>query len=259
MPELAAAAQLVREISPVFASHLLRQMAQLAPDRRESIDLCRDAAQLVGPCLDHRLRAEAWIHLGQICQAQAEKDRSLLVEAVRAYQQALRCGISLDCEADFFALAQNNIGLAYLAMPMTEAGDHLRTGVAIQSFREALKVYDKEKSPQLWVSTQLNLANALQYMKSSHPEENLARAVEIYEELLSMRKRAFDPIGYARLLANQANALAHLGVFAPAMEKANEAHKLFHWHNEPQLASAMLELASEINSRLDHSVQTGVR
>jgi len=42
---------------------------------------------------------------------------------------------------------------------MTEAGDHLRTGIAVQSFREALKVYDRETSPEMWVSTQLNLAN----------------------------------------------------------------------------------------------------
>jgi tetratricopeptide (TPR) repeat protein len=259
LSDLAAAAELVRTVSPVFAVHLLRQMAQLVSDPQQAIGLCRDAAQLISACVDERLRAETWIHLGQACQANAGTDRVLLVDAVQAYQEALRCGVTLESHPDLFALTQNYVGLAYLAMPMREAGDHLRTGVAIQSFREALRVYDRESSPELWISTQLNLANALQYMKSSHPEENLAQAVEIYEELLSMRQRAYDPVGHARILANQANALAHLGCFGPAMEKATEAHKLFHWHNEPQLAATMLELASEINSRLGNRVETGVR
>lgn len=254
--ELAQAVELVRNCSPIFAAQLLGQMAQLVPDGRRAVQICREATKLMSQCLDDRLRAESWVHLGQACQAQG--DRSLLFEAVKAYQQALRCGLSLGSNQDLYAVAQTNVGLAYLAMPMTEAGDHLRTGIAVQSFREALKVYDRETSPEMWVSTQLNLANALQYMKSAHPEENLAQAVEIYEELLSVRKRALDPLGYARLLANQANALAHLGVFGPAMEKATEAHKLFHWHGEPDLAETMLELTSEINSRLSERVETSV-
>ena len=255
---LAEAFEFARPVSPVFASHVLGQMAQLNSGDSIAITYCREAIDLLADCGNERMRAEAWMHLGQVCQEQAGNSRILLVESAQAYQQALRHGISLEQNQDLYALAQNNIGLAYLAMPMTGSGSSLRSGVAIQSFREALKVYDRERDPDLWVSTQLNLANALQYTHSSHPEENLARAVEIYEDLLSIRQRAMDPVGYARILANQANALAHLGIFSSAMEKATEAHKLFHWHNEPQLATSMLELTIQINGRLGQPAQTEV-
>lgn len=255
---LTDAVNLVRVISPVFAIQLLGQIVQLMPVDAKAISLCRNAVELLEECSDDRICAETWIHLGQVCQDYASSQnqsntRPLLVEAAQAYQQALRFGITQYRHPDLFALAQCNSGLAYLAMPMSGEGDKLRVGVAIQSFREALKVYDRESTPELWVSTQLNLANALQYMHSAHPEENLRHAVEIYEELLSMRNRALDPVGYARLLANQANALAHLGLFAPAMTKANEAHKLLHWHNESELAATMLNLTNEINKRLGNS------
>lgn len=255
---LAHAVELARPVSPIFAALLLGQMAQLNSGQSAAITYCHDAIELLSSCADERLIAEAWMHLGQVCQEQADNSRPLLIDSAHAYQQALRHDISLQKNQDLYALAQNNIGLVYLAMPMSGSGSSLRSGVAIQSFREALKVYDRDRDPDLWISTQLNLANALQYARSSHPQENLAHAVEIYEELLSMRHRAMDPVGYARILANQANALAHLGIFSSAMEKATEAHKLLHWHNEPQLAATMLELTTQINSRLGQTSPTEV-
>ena len=43
-------------------------------------------------------------------------------------------------------------------------------GIAVQGLREALKVYHSDTHPELWSSAQLNLANALQYLPTSHPE-----------------------------------------------------------------------------------------
>ncbi len=86
-------------------------------------------------------------------------------------------------------------------------------------------------------------------MPTSHPEENLAQAVDLYEELITDHKKAFDPVGYGRLLSNQANALAHLGIFSPALEKLQEARKLFEWHNEPELAAGALELVGQIHEQ----------
>jgi tetratricopeptide (TPR) repeat protein len=250
---LLQSAEQVRDISPAFAAQMYSQAAQLTAGR-EALGLYRKAVALLETCQDARLRAETWVALGQCCQEISSRgttpDRGLLIEATTAYQSAIASGVSLEQHSDLFALAQNNLGLVYLAMPMDGDGARLRTAVAVQSFREALKVYDRERTPEAWVSTQLNLANALQYMHSAHPEENLAQAVEIYEELLEARPRGIDPLGHARLLANQANALAHLGIFAPALTKATEAHKLLHWHGEPDLAQSMLTLTEEINRRL---------
>jgi Flp pilus assembly protein TadD len=73
----------------------------------------------------------------------------------------------------------------------------------------------------------MNLANALQYLPSKHREDNLAEAVELIEAVLAVRSPRSDPMGYARALANQANALAHLGVFDHAEAKYIEARDLF--------------------------------
>ena len=120
-----------------------------------------------------------------------------------------------------------NVAIATLAMPMSQASDQVRIGVAVQSLRAALRVFRPETHPHEWSSSQMNLANALQYLPSSHREDNLREAVELLEEVLARRSPRSDPMGYARALANQANALAHLGAFDDADEKYRTARELF--------------------------------
>jgi tetratricopeptide (TPR) repeat protein len=247
-----------RPASPLLAAQIFGQLAELrrsTPGQGPArvIQDYRAALQLAsGTALD-TLRAELWINLGMCYQEAASGQRGALLEAVKAYQEAVHAAYTLERNPEMYALAQNNIALAYLSIPASEASDQLRMGIAVQAFREALKVYGKETHTEMWASVQLNLANALQYLPSSHPQENLIQAVEIYEELLPFRNKAFDPLGYARLLANQANALAHLGIFAPALEKLTEAHKLFHWHNEPEAAASILEMVDRINESIARS------
>ena len=126
-----------------------------------------------------------------------------------------------------WASAHANLATAYLTMPMTEASSQLRLGVAAQSLRSALKVYTPEDYPEQWASVQLNLANSLVYTPSSHQLENLVEAVDLYEAVLAARDRDTDPLGRARVLANQGNVLAHLGDFDQAKAKLYEARFLF--------------------------------
>lgn len=246
-----------KPVSPLLAAQILGQLAELRSstpgqgparaiqDYLAALQLCSRAA------LD-TLRADLWMNLGMCYQESYDGQRGALLEAVRAYQEAVHAAYTLDRNPEMYALAQNNIALAYLSMPVTQASDQLRMGIAVQALREALKVYGKDTHPEMWASVQLNLVNALQYLSSSHPQENLIQAVEIYEELLGLRNKASDPLGYARLLANQANALAHLGIFAPALEKLAEARKLFHWHDEPEAAASILEMVDRINESMAH-------
>lgn len=242
-----------RPFSPLLAAQILHQMAAVESETSVSkaVTHYREAIRLAADSGHLPLRAELWLNLGSALQRDANGRRELLLEAAKAYQEALHCGLSLDHHPEMYALAQLNLALAYLMMPSRDTTDSLRMGIAIQSLREALRVFQRETHPEMWSSAQLNLANALQYIHSSHPEENLKQAVDIYEELLETRNRAHDPLGYARLIANQANALAHLGVFQPALQKLNEAHKLFHWHGEPEMAASVLELTGEINRRIE--------
>lgn len=241
---LTAAINAAREASPLLAAHLLDQRAQLRHPR-QAIQDWQAALRLAAASELPGFLAHLHLSLGTALHEFGHHQ-----EAAKHYQHALTTGYSLEQNPEMFAWTQQQLALAYLAMPLHSASDQLRMAIAVQSLREALKVYTKETHLELWTSAQLNLANALQYLPSAHPKENLMQAVEIYEQLLPLRNRAFDPLGYARLLFNQANALAHLGIFQPALEKLNEAHKLFHWHGEEKLAAGALEQVAQINEKL---------
>jgi tetratricopeptide (TPR) repeat protein len=247
---LADGAAAAREVSPLLAAQLLVELAEIEPDDAAAIQGLREALRLARDARLPGFRASLLLALALRLHQQAGTSRPGLLAAIEAYQEAVHAGLSAESDPLAYGLAQSNLGLAYLTLPMAGPGAPLRMGVAVQAFREALRVYDRDAHPEEWTSAQLNLANALVYLPSSHPEENLAQAVGIYEELLAARPRALDPLGHARILHNQANALAHLGIFAPALHKLEEAHKLFHWHGEPELAAAALEQAHRINQRI---------
>lgn len=150
----------------------------------------------------------------------------LLTQAIKHYHSALQLVTSGEAP-ELWAAAHANLATAYLTMPMTEASDQLRLGVAVQSLRKALTIYTAETHPERWASCQLNLANALVYAPSTHQGDNLVEAVELYEAVLEVRDRGTDPGGRARVLANQGNVLAHLGMFDHAKAKLYEARFIF--------------------------------
>ena len=73
----------------------------------------------------------------------------------------------------------------------------------------------------------LNLANSLVYAPSTHRKENLLEAVDLYEEILRSGVRNSNPAARARVLANQGNALAHLGYLDAAHARLIEARSIF--------------------------------
>ncbi|MBY0488509.1 MAG: hypothetical protein K2R93_01595 [Gemmatimonadaceae bacterium] len=239
-----------RATSPLLAAQLLLQRASLNDDGAAAEQQLRDAIALAADTPLASLTAELWCALAFVVHQRAETHRMRLVEAAEHYQRALRTGITKESHPDLWARIQVNLGLIYVAMPMSEQGEKLRLAVAVQAFREALHVYTRETHPDEWASTMLNMANAMQYLPSAKQAENLADAVTAYEELLSVRPKEFDPVGYARILANQGNALAHLGIFGPAVEKLTEAHKLLHWHGEADAAQRLLAQLEQINEQL---------
>lgn len=172
------------------------------------------------------LRAELQIARALARQEVAGTERGALLAVVADLTEATKI-FREESHPELNALCNLHLGLAYLVMPMSDEGDRIRIGVAVNSLRAALRVYERDSYPHEWASTQLNLANALQYLPSVHQEENLDEAVQLYEELLQYRSRESDPIGYARILANQGNALGHLGVFADAADRLRTAQEIF--------------------------------
>ncbi len=258
LTKLRQAASAAKSSSPVLAAMLLSQAADLystTPDCPPALAIqdYQEAIRLAGDCRLPMLLPELYMKTGMLLQNAANGQRGTLLQAVNCYQSALQHGINEEQHPDLFAQVQNNLGLAYLTMPSTESSFQLRTGIAVQSFRHALRVYTIEEHPEMWASVSMNLANALQYAPSSHPAENLIQAVETYEQVLQVRTRARDPVQYALVLLNQSNALAHLGIFKPALEKLAEAYKLFHWYDMIEQANAARELVEQINETMGKS------
>lgn len=190
-------------------------------------------------------RAEIHLCLATVLHEQAQSNPALLTKAIPHYHSALQLIPRNDAPL-VWAAAHAGLAAAYLTMPMVEASGQLRLGVAAQSLRSALTVYTRDEHPQEWASVQLNLANSLVYTPSRHQAENLVEAVELYEAVLQTRDRDTDPLGRARVLANQGNVLAHLGVFDDAKAKLYEARFLFEELGDNESVRAVRGVLDEI-------------
>jgi tetratricopeptide (TPR) repeat protein len=206
-----------------------------------AIDALAEAAELKA------VRAELAVGLGTHHLDRSSGNRAALLEAARWLQVGLR-DASREREPELYATGQQNLALAYLSMPLVQASDHLRQAVAVQALKEARSALSKDDQGALWSQVSVNLANAIQHLPSTHPRENLAEAVEIYEEVLGMPGTLEDPLRRARVLANQGNALAHLGIHVHAVEKLREAGALFEGHGESSSARAVDEVLAEIEA-----------
>jgi tetratricopeptide (TPR) repeat protein len=226
---LEAAALAAHPVSSALAGQLMGQLANLQLDeggvQRAAVTFQAALDALADTDLASS-RAELHVAAGAMYQEMSEAAPRLMQQAIDHYHQAMAV-VTAESSPDTFAVANANLGLAYLTMPMHEASDQLRMGVAVQSLREALRIFTPETHPDRWASTQLNLANALVYLPSRHQADNIAEAVELYQRVVDHRDRHRDPEGRARVLANQGNALAHLGRFDDAKGRLHEARSLF--------------------------------
>lgn len=242
------AAQMANPVSRALAGQLMGQLANIQLDdggaQRASVTFQAAIDSLEETDL-YVSRAELHVAAGAMYQEMSENAPRLMQAAINHYHQAMAL-VNATTAPETFAIANANLGLAYITMPMVEASDQLRIGVAVQSMREALNYFGPENNPERWSSTQLNLANALIYMPSKHQAENIAEAVELYEGILEHRTREADPQGRARVLANQGNALAHLGFFEDAKLKLHEARTIFEEFEENEAVMAVRGILDEI-------------
>jgi tetratricopeptide (TPR) repeat protein len=249
LQHLLEAAQTVEHVSPVFSARLYAEWAatrqMLGDFGQDTIEGYRTAIALLESSAFEEARAELWFQLGSVQQAKAEGRKGLLLEAIKCYHEALKV-YRRNTHPEGYAMVHMNLALAYLSMSSFDSSARLRTAVAIQSLREALRIFQQHTHPELWASATVNLANALQHVKTSHPEENLWEAVALYEDVLRVRRPEDDPVGYARVLANQGNALAHLGAFSRAVPRLEEARRLFREHGEDDAAAAIEKTLAEV-------------
>jgi tetratricopeptide (TPR) repeat protein len=244
--ELAAAAQAADDArSPLLAASLHLTRAELLRERLDDpaaaareADLAVQRLPLSAPS---ELRAELQVSRALARQQLAGTERGALLAVVADLTEASKV-FREDTYPEMFATINQHLALAYLVMPMSSEGDRIRVGVAVTSLRGALRVFTPDTHPIAWASTQLNLANALQYLPSVHQEANLDEAVQLYEELLQYRDPEHDPVGYARILANQGNALGHLGVFGDARDRLTRARALFDANGDAESVAGVDEV-----------------
>lgn len=245
---LEQAAQAARPVSAALAGQLLGQLANAQLDDggakraavtfQAALDLLEDTDLTVS-------RAELHVGCGALHQEMSEAAPRLMKIAIGHYLAALRL-VSAESAPEVFAIANANLGLAYLTTPMSDASDLLRIGIAVQSMRDALTVFSPDNHPDRWSSTQLNLANALVYMPSTHQADNIGEAVELYEQVLAVRDRGANPEGRARVLANQGNALAHLGMFDLAKGRLHEARAIFEEFEDHDAVRSVRSVLDEV-------------
>jgi tetratricopeptide (TPR) repeat protein len=243
-------AETVADVAPPLSAMLLGNAGTILAEHGTDLDVALDDLRVA--CLGLSgtdlpvARAELHLQLGLLIHAAAAAGRMPLKDAVDEYYTALQL-VDRQLAPYVWAGAHMNLGTAYLTMPMVEASDQLRSGIAMQSLRAALEVFTVEDHPAEWASATLNLANALVYTPSTHQGDNIVEAVERYEEVLATRDRATDPLGRARILANLGNALAHLGIFDHAKSRLYEARFLFEEALDHDSAMMVRSILDEIS------------
>lgn len=265
---LREASALAGPSSPVLAGLLLGNAGMVAHDTGDpalldaAIDDLRKGLQPLAETQLGTGRAELHLSLGMLLHEWAAglgAAGAPITEAVANYHEVLGC-VDAESAPYVWASAHLNLATAYLTAPMVEASDALRNGIAVQSLRAALEVFTQQEYPQQWAAATVNLANALIYQPSKKQGDNLVEAVERYEEVLAVRDAATDPLGVARLLTNQGNALAHLGIFDHAKAKLYEARALFEQqmdHDGAMTVRQVLDEIAKVSTSADQQVREG--
>ncbi|GAB1539986.1 hypothetical protein NUACC21_26550 [Scytonema sp. NUACC21] len=201
--------------------------------------------------------AEAHMNLGLVLQSLVPFNLARTTDSIQAYQKALQV---FTCQKypQEYAILYNNIAIAYLSMSVTSEREYLRQGLAVQTFEEALKHIRLIDHPREYAMLHNNLGNALQYLPSAHPLENILRAVRAYDEALKVRDRKDTPLEYANTISNKANALLNLPDFPDKPESGNpqnlaqsrayyqEALEIFTQHGQIEQAQMVADMLREI-------------
>ena len=205
--------------------------------------------------------AELEMNHGLVLQSLAGIGRARMADAIAAYQRALRT-FDRTAHPKEFAILQNNLATAFIAIPMADGRGRMREALAVQAFEEGLRPVNLIDHPSEYAMLQHNLGNALQYASSSHAVENNLRALDAYDEALKVRSRATTPLEFANTIANKANCLANLpdrpeapehgnpGNLAAALALLGEAAEIFRAHGEAgkaaQVADAIAALSADL-------------
>ncbi|MBW4597384.1 MAG: hypothetical protein KME46_31935 [Brasilonema angustatum HA4187-MV1] len=207
--------------------------------------------------------AETQMNFGLVLQSLVPFNLARVTDSIQAYQKALQV-FTWQKYPQEYAILHNNIAIAYLSTPLTTQTEYLRQGLAVQTFEEALKHIELISHPREYAMLQNNLGNALQYLPSSHPLENVVRAITAYEEALKVRNPKDTPLEYANTISNKANALLNLPDDSEKPEAGNlknllqarayyqEAWEIFTQHGQIEQSQIVAQVLQEVETEIDN-------
>ena len=247
--ELDLAAQAARPVSQPMTGQLLGQLAHVQLDeggtRRAAVTFQAAIDALASSEL-FVTRAELHVAAGSMHQEMSEAAPRLMQQAIDHYLQALaldrreeRAGPVRDRQR------QPRPGLHHDADERGLRPAALRRRGAADA-RRAERLQPRRASRPLGQHAAQSCQRAGLPMPSKHQADNIAEAVGLYEGVLQRRSRDDDPQGRARVLANQGNALAHLGAFDDAKSKLHESRSIFEEFAEQEAVRSVRAILDEI-------------
>ncbi len=167
--------------------------------------------------------AKAQHYLGNAYGEFSRLDNSTesLHRAIKAYEKALRIR-TLEDHPQEYSWTQNNLGILYRKLAYTEGNISPKEYInkAIQIYKETLKVKTLKKYPFDYARTQINLGQAYIDLANTFTpdqnnglkskENNLKKAVQVYENLLKKYNAEEYPIYYANANMNLGGAYYNL-------------------------------------------------
>ncbi|NWF60389.1 MAG: hypothetical protein HXY43_14285 [Fischerella sp.] len=205
--------------------------------------------------------AEAQMNYGLVLQSLVPFNLARIADSIQVYQEALRV-FTWEKYPQEYAILHNNIAIAYLSMSSGSQQQYLFEGLAVQTFEAALKHINIIDHPREYAMLQNNLGNALQYLPSSHPLDNLVRAIAAYDEALKVRNAKDTPLEYANTIANKANALFNLPDDLNKPETGNpqnlrqarayyqQAWEIFTQHRQIEQAQVVAQILQDIETEI---------
>ncbi|BAZ53174.1 TPR repeat-containing protein [Nostoc sp. NIES-4103] len=119
--------------------------------------------------------------------------------AIAAYELGLTA-FTLNTAPDYWAKAQNNLGLAYENRIQGDRAKNLEQAIAY--YQKALEIYTYKAFPVEWAITQNNLGNAYAKRIRGQQAENYNQAIACYQNALQVRTRESFPEKWAQTQNN---------------------------------------------------------
>ena len=185
----------------------------------DRLDLADDDLKTAGA--NRQRRARGWItanieNIETAIEWAEENDFSLFARAIEAFESYLdqqsRFGDMvrltstltnrLDPKAspDRWAMAQNNLGVAYWRLPTGNRGKNLARAIAC--YEAALRVFTETDFPKDWAMTQNNLGIACAELSTGNRGHNLARAIACFQAALRVYTETDFPKDWATMQNN---------------------------------------------------------